>query len=129
MVQSAGFCGGFVGLHRFYVRSALGLVYIPLFIILLLFNVQVRKAVNVVSGANNEVSIAEFDLERAQKEIDKGKEGAQQKMDKAKQAMVTAQQNLAEGEANHDSWFLYNCIEESKVVALFQYLDSKSNKS
>ena len=80
-------CGGFIGLHRFYAKSAWGFVYIPIFIVLLLCNVQVRKAVNVVSGANNEVSIAAFDVERAQKAIDKGKDGAQQKMDKAKQAM------------------------------------------
>ncbi len=89
-------CGGFAGLHRLYVKNAWGLVYIPIFIALLLFNVQVRKAVDAVSGAKNEVSIAEFDVERAQKAIDKGRDGAQQKMDKAKQAMATAQQNLAE---------------------------------
>jgi TM2 domain len=28
-------CSGFVGLHRFYVRSRLGLVYIPLFVAIL----------------------------------------------------------------------------------------------
>ena len=65
---------------------------------------------DVVSGANNEVSIAEFDVERAQKAIDKGRDGAQQKMDKAKQAMATAQQNLAENKANHAKWFRYTSI-------------------
>jgi hypothetical protein len=64
-------CGGFVGLHRLYVKNVWGLVYIPIFIALLLFNVQVRKAVDVTSGANNEISIAEFDVEQAQKAIDK----------------------------------------------------------
>ena len=73
------FCGGFVGLHRFYVKNVWGLVYIPLFVLLLFLNVQVRNAVDIVSGAKNEVSIAEFDVERAQKAIDKGRQGAQQK--------------------------------------------------
>ena len=117
------FCGGFVGLHRFYVRSALGLVYIPLFVTLLLFNVQVREAVNAVSGVKNEVNIAEFDIERAQKAIDKGREGAQQKMEKAKQAMATAQQNLAEEEANHAKWFRFTSI-AAIVIAVFLLIDA-----
>jgi TRAP-type mannitol/chloroaromatic compound transport system permease small subunit len=117
------FCGGFVGLHRFYVKSALGLVYIPLFIILLLFNVQVRNSVDALSGAKNEVSIAEFDVERAQKAIDKGRDGAQEKMDKAKQAMATAQQNLAEKEASHSKWFRFTSI-AAIVIVVFLLIDA-----
>jgi len=116
-------CGGFVGLHRFYVKNAWGFVYIPIFIVLLLCNVQVRKAVNVVSGANNEVSIAEFDVERAQKAIDRGKEGAQQKMDKAKQAMATVQQTLAENEASHAKWFRFTSI-AAIIIGVFLLIDA-----
>ena len=116
-------CGGFIGLHRFYAKSVWGFVYIPIFIALLLCNVQVRNAVNVVSGANNEVSIAEFDVERAQKAIDKGKEGAQQKMDKAKQAMATVQQTLAENKASHAKWFRYTSI-AAITIALFLLIDA-----
>ncbi len=89
-------CCGFVGFHRLYAKNFWGLVYIPIFIILLFFSVQVRNAVDVLSGAKNEVRIAEFDMKRAQKAIDKGRDGAQQKMDKAKQALPIARQNLAE---------------------------------
>jgi hypothetical protein len=60
-------CGGFIGLHRFYVKSILGFVYIPIFIALLLFNVEVRNSVEAISNAKNAISIAEFDVERAQK--------------------------------------------------------------
>ena len=116
-------CGGFVGLHRLYVKNAWGLVYIPIFVALLLFNVQVRKAVNVISGANNEVSIAEFDVERAQKAIDKGKDGAQQKMDNAKQAMAAVQQTLAENQASHAKWFRYTSI-AAIIIALFLLIDA-----
>ena len=56
-------CGGFAGLHRLYVKNIWGLVYIPIFIALLLFNVQVRSAVDALSGVKNEVNIAEFDVE------------------------------------------------------------------
>jgi TRAP-type mannitol/chloroaromatic compound transport system permease small subunit len=116
-------CGGFIGLHRFYAKSAWGFVYIPIFIVLLLCNVQVRKAVNVVSGANNEVSIAAFDVERAQKAIDKGKDGAQQKMDKAKQAMAAVQQTLAENQASHAKWFRYTSI-AAIIIGVFLLIDA-----
>jgi len=116
-------CGGFVGLHRFYVKNVWGFVYIPIFIVLLLCNVQVRKAVNVISGANNEVSIAEFDVERAQKAIDKGRDGAQQKMDKAKQVMAAVQQTLAENQASHAKWFRYTSI-AAIIIALFLLIDA-----
>jgi TRAP-type mannitol/chloroaromatic compound transport system permease small subunit len=116
-------CGGFVGLHRFYVKNVWGFVYIPIFIVLLLCNVQVRKAVNVISGANNEVSIAEFDVERAQKAIDKGRDGAQLKMDKAKQAMAAVQQTLAENKASHAKWFRYTSI-AAIIIALFLLIDA-----
>jgi TRAP-type mannitol/chloroaromatic compound transport system permease small subunit len=115
-------CGGFVGLHRFYVKNLWGLVYIPIFVVLLLFNVQVRHAVDVISGAKNDVNIAEFDIERAQKAIDKGRDGAQQKMDKAKQTMQVAQQNLAEKEANHAKWFRFTSI-AAIVIGVFLLID------
>ena len=66
-------CGGFVGLHRFYVRSNWGLIYIPLFILLLMSNSQVRNSMNLVSKEKNEVISSTFLVERAQKRIDKSK--------------------------------------------------------
>ena len=52
--------GGFVGLHRFYVKNAWGFIYIPVFIALLLANVQVKNAMDRVSAAKNNLTIAEF---------------------------------------------------------------------
>ncbi len=116
-------CGGFIGLHRFYVRNVLGFVYIPLFVMLLLFNVQVRTAVDALSGANNEVSIAEFDVERAQKAIDKGRDGAQQKMDKAKPALAAAELNLTEHKATHVKWFRFTSM-AAIIIAIFLLIDA-----
>ncbi|KKL77798.1 hypothetical protein LCGC14_2031290 [marine sediment metagenome] len=99
-------CGGFVGLHRFYVKNGWGLVYVPLFIALLLSNVQYRAALNLVSGAKNEVSVADFDLKRAQKAVKKGVEGAQQKLEKARQTLETAAQNVEIEKAGVDNWNL-----------------------
>ncbi len=117
------FCGGFIGLHRFYVRNVLGFVYIPVFIALLLFNVQVRSAVDQISGAKNEVSIAEFNLERAQKAVENGQDGAQQKLDIAKQEMATAQQGLAKEQAVYDSWFRYTSI-AAIVIGILLLIDA-----
>ena len=58
--------GGFVGLHRFYVRSLLGLIYIPLFLALLWGNIHTRDARDAMSAANEAVMIAEFDLKQAE---------------------------------------------------------------
>jgi len=116
-------CSGFIGLHRLYVKNLLGFVYIPIFIALLLFNVQVRNAVEQNSNAKNGISIAEFDVERAQKAIDKGRDGAQAKMEKAKKAMVTARQNLDEKQAVYDKWFLYTNI-AAIVIGIFLLIDA-----
>ena len=116
-------CGGFIGLHRFYVKNALGFVYIPIFIALLLFNVQVRNSVEQISDAKNAISIAEFDVERAQKAVDKGKDGARQKLDKAKQAVAPAQQNLDEKQAVYDKWFRFTSI-AAIIIGIFLLIDA-----
>jgi hypothetical protein len=36
-------CSGFMGIHRFYLRSALGFVFIPVFLFVLYCNAQVRE--------------------------------------------------------------------------------------
>ena len=36
-------CSGFMGIHRFYLRSALGVVFIPVFLFILYCNSQVRE--------------------------------------------------------------------------------------
>lgn len=57
--------GGFIGLHRFYLRSWLGLVYIPLVIAILAGNAAASQARLDTSEARQEVTKANFLLERA----------------------------------------------------------------
>ena len=96
--------GGFVGLHRFYVKNAWGLIYIPIFIALLLANVQVKNAMDRVSAAKNNLSIADFDLERAQADEKAGKADARQKVEAAGQTLETAKQALVEENAGFSTW-------------------------
>jgi TRAP-type mannitol/chloroaromatic compound transport system permease small subunit len=116
-------CGGFVGLHRFYAKSAWGLLYIPLFVALMLCNAQYRHAFNEVSGAINQISIAEFDLERAEKDAKIDAKEALPKLVKAQKAMETARQQLAEKKAAANKWILIVRI-FAIVIALMLIVDA-----
>ena len=115
--------GGFVGLHRFYVRSSWGLVYIPLFILLLLSNIQVRDAIDHVSKAKNEVSIAVFEMERAESDLKKEKAGARQKVEKAAKLMETAKQGQTDADAGLAQWNLITRI-LAGIIALLLLVDA-----
>ena len=42
-------CSGFLGLHRFYLKSAWGLIFVPVFLVILYVNGQIRDAREDVS--------------------------------------------------------------------------------
>jgi len=90
---------GFAGLHRFYVRSLLGLLFIPMFVGILLVNVEHRAARNLVSSASNDVMVATFDRDQA-------KEKAPEKLPAAQQALVEANAKQAAAEGEEGKWNL-----------------------
>lgn len=99
------FLGGFAGLHRLYLKNKGVLVYLPLFIAVLLTNVEVKNAMNQVSAAKNNVSIADFDLEMAQKDAEsEDSQAVQAKVQKAKLALENARQALAAETASERKW-------------------------
>ncbi len=57
--------GGFMGLHRLYLKSALGFVYIPLFLGVLYCNAQVRDLRDDVSRTNAAYEHSQTMLKRA----------------------------------------------------------------
>ncbi len=87
------FCGGFVGLHRFYVKNSWGLIYIPIFVLLLFANIQVRNAMNLVSKEKNEMTTATFRVERARSAIKRHTEAIQNYKIQAEQTQEKAAQN------------------------------------
>jgi TRAP-type mannitol/chloroaromatic compound transport system permease small subunit len=115
--------GGFVGLHRLYAKNAWGLIYIPIFIALLLANVQVKDAMNQVSAAKNNLNIAEFNLERAQAEVKAGQADSRQKAEAAGQALETAEQALVEENAGFSKWNWITRI-IAMVIALMLIVDA-----
>ena len=112
------FFGGIAGLHRLYLKNKGVLIYLPLLLAVLFANAQVKEAVNKHSGASNQVSIAEFKLERAQTKFDLEKqklegesttgqeavETARQKLEKAEQALESAKQELSVYTAALNKW-------------------------
>ena len=97
--------GGFVGLHRFYLRAPrLGFAYIVPFIGILFGNKQVWAAREGLSNARYNLGGVEFDVERFQKAVDKGLEGATEKLAQAEQAVGPAQMKLAEATQIYDQW-------------------------
>jgi TRAP-type mannitol/chloroaromatic compound transport system permease small subunit len=97
-------CGGFAGLHRFYVRSKLGLVYIPLLVAILWGNVQAFDARTALSAARDELIRAEFDVERFGQAAAEGEEGAAGRLAEAEQAVAAVRQQVVAATAAHERW-------------------------
>ncbi len=67
------FTGGMLGLHRFYLRSLLGFVFVPVFLLILWSNSMETAARSVVSDLANEVRVAERTVEREQPRLDEAR--------------------------------------------------------
>lgn len=93
------FLGGFAGLHRLYLKNKGVLVYLPLILAVLLTNVQVKNAMDRVSAAKNNLSIVEFDLERAQKSDD------QQKVEAEQSRLEQARTDFTVQSENENKWW------------------------
>ena len=83
--------GGMLGLHRFYLRSMLGLVYLPVFLLILYANGQEREARNAYSNAINTVRQAERVIERESGRV----EAAEAELDELRAAARAAQEGTA----------------------------------
>ena len=74
---------GFIGMHRFYLKSRWGLIFIPFFVAVLWTSAQVRDARETLSLTRSEAEHAEQDLTRAKADIASGKSGAAERLAKA----------------------------------------------
>ena len=64
--------GGFIGVHRLYLKSFWALMFIALFSSVLFINVEVRNARDTLSGALNDIKITEIKIQRAERDVEKG---------------------------------------------------------
>ena len=70
--------GGILGLHRFYLKSLLGLIYIPLFVFVLIANSQTQEARTVVSDYANQLRVAERTLNREEGRVADARAGLEE---------------------------------------------------
>ena len=111
--------GGIIGLHRFYLKSLLGLVYIPIFVFILIANGQANDARTHLSDMANQMRVAERMIEREEPRVNEARaslpeleaalaeaeEGsfsqraAQKRLDRAKDAVEKGARRLEEAQA------------------------------
>lgn len=97
--------GGFVGLHRFYLRaSPLGFVYVVLFVLIVYGSNSARDSRDAVSEASNQLEIAQFDSEHYADQVQQGVEGAETRLAEARAAIEPAQSALATAAEVHGAW-------------------------
>ncbi len=80
--------GGLLGLHRLYMRNLWGLLYLPVFFLILVGNAQERNAREVQSEARNVVKVAERILERAEPRV----AGAEEKLAELRATLEEAEE-------------------------------------
>jgi TRAP-type mannitol/chloroaromatic compound transport system permease small subunit len=114
---------GFVGMHRFYLRNLLGFVYIPLFIAVLVFNVDARTARNDVSKAANDLSSAEFMLERAQAAVAEGQTPEQAGIAQRQTEIAAAREQMERADRNVAYWNNF-ASGTAALIALLMVIDA-----
>lgn len=111
--------GGFIGVHRLYVRSFWTGVFIALFTSILVVNVEVRMARDALSAADNDIKLAELKMERAEKALQRGRDNADQKIQEATQRMQEANTSHKIAQQNSDNW---NTTSSTLAIIVFLLL-------
>jgi TRAP-type mannitol/chloroaromatic compound transport system permease small subunit len=96
--------GGFIGVHRLYIKSFWAGMFVALFTAILFVNIEVRTARDALSGADNDIKLAELKIERAEKAREKQLDDAQQQIEDAARRMEEAVAAQQAAQANSDTW-------------------------
>ncbi len=91
---------GFIGMHRFYLRSAWGFVFIPFFLAVLWTSAHVRDAREMVSSARADSEQAERLVTRAQSDADRKRDGTAAKLAEAQAKAAPARDTYAAAQAD-----------------------------
>ena len=86
--------GGFLGLHRFYLRSLLGILYLPLFAIVIYGSALYRDARESYSLARSEADSLTRVIDRAKPSAERGSRDARARIDDAQTKLVPAQEKV-----------------------------------
>jgi TRAP-type mannitol/chloroaromatic compound transport system permease small subunit len=125
--------GGFLGVHRLYLKSNWAGAFVVLFVTILMINVQARDARDGLSGAANAVSMSESRIKRGERNIDKAEKrlqrrdndrnrkrlaDAEQAVRDARGRLAEAQEELRVAEVYAQRWSLYAHIAAGLVLLL-----------
>jgi TRAP-type mannitol/chloroaromatic compound transport system permease small subunit len=102
-------CSGFMGLHRLYLRSTWGFAFIPVFLVILYANGEIRDRREDVSRTRAAVESSHTDLRRAQIPPGTAPTPAMtEALKKAQGENQSAEQEFAVAEGNLDRWRSYS---------------------
>jgi TRAP-type mannitol/chloroaromatic compound transport system permease small subunit len=92
--------GGFLGVHRLYVKSRWAFAFVFIFVVILIINVETREARETYSEASNAQHLVTSKISRAEKAIAKAeKRLAERDTERRRQALERAQTRLKEARA------------------------------
>jgi len=93
------FLGGFLGMHRFYLKSLWGLVYLPLFMVVIYGGHLYGEAREELSKARQDVETATRVIDRAKAAAGRGDAEAQQRLATGETQLAAARLEYKKGEA------------------------------
>lgn len=92
--------GGFLGVHRLYVKSRWAFAFVIIFVVILIINVETRMARETYSEASNAQHLVTSKISRAEKAIAKAEKSlAERDTERRRQALERAQTRLKEARA------------------------------
>lgn len=89
--------GGFLGVHRLYLKSRWAAAFMFAFVAILVVNVQTRDAREITSAADNALNVAELKIKRANKDIAKAQARLERKdSERTRNKLANARARLEE---------------------------------
>jgi len=89
--------GGFIGVHRLYLKSRWAVAFMFAFVAILVVNIQTREAREVTSTADNTLKVAELKIKRANKDIAKAQARLERKdSERTRKKLASARGRLEE---------------------------------
>jgi TRAP-type mannitol/chloroaromatic compound transport system permease small subunit len=91
--------GGFIGVHRLYLKSRWAIAFMILFVAVLEVNVEARVARDLLSGASNAVRIGESRIDRTERKIDKALRRIERRdTERARETLAEARADLEQAQ-------------------------------
>jgi TRAP-type mannitol/chloroaromatic compound transport system permease small subunit len=97
-------CSGFLGIHRFYLRSAVGFAFIPVFLFIIFCNTQIREVRDDTSRTFAAMEHAQVLAERAKPDAPTPEPEAVAQYETAKGELAKAQSEYAVAKDVTDHW-------------------------